>query len=135
MVHEGLDRAQECAAAKAILYAVAQLGKAYQWGTTGSDAFDCSSLVMMAYRAAGINIARTSQQQWTTEPQVPASRVQPGDLVFFAGADGMPTSPGHVGLVIGQGQMIEAYATGFPVRIASYVGCNPVGFTRPDAGS
>jgi peptidoglycan DL-endopeptidase CwlO len=90
---------------------------------------------MMAYRAAGINIARTSQAQWATEPHVPAAQVEPGDLVFFVGADGTPTSPGHVGLVIGQGQMIEAYATGFPVRIASYVGRNPVGFTRPDAGS
>ena len=93
-MHAGPDRAQECAAAKAILYAVAQLGKAYQWGTTGSDAFDCSGLVMMAYRAAGINIARTSQQQWATEPQVPPSQVQPGDLVFFAGADGTPFSGG-----------------------------------------
>ena len=40
--------------------------------------------------------------------------------MFFAGADGTPTNPGHVGLVIGHGQMIEAYATGFPIRIASY---------------
>jgi len=51
--------------------------------------------------------------------------------VFFAGADGTPTSPGHVGLVIGNGQMIEAYATGFPIRIASYTNRDPVGFTQP----
>jgi cell wall-associated NlpC family hydrolase len=57
--------------------------------------------------------------------------VQPGDLVFFAGADGTRTSPGHVGLVIGHGQMIEAYATGFPIRIATYTNRDPVGFTRP----
>jgi peptidoglycan DL-endopeptidase CwlO len=119
------------AVATAIAYAEEQLGKPYQWGATGPDAFDCSGLVMMAYRAAGIDIARTSQVQWTTEQRVPASQVQPGDLVFFAGSDGTPTSPGHVGLVIGNGQMIEAYATGFPIRIASYTDRDPVGFTQP----
>jgi len=86
---------------------------------------------MMAYRAAGISIARTSEQQWATERRIQASQVQPGDLVFFAGADGTRASPGHVGLVIGNGRMIEAYATGFPIRVASYTNRDPVGFTRP----
>jgi peptidoglycan DL-endopeptidase CwlO len=123
--------APDQAVATAIAFAEQQLGKPYQWGATGPDAFDCSGLVMMAYRAAGIDIARTSQVQWTTEQQIPASQVQPGDLVFFAGADGTPTSPGHVGLVIGNGQMIEAYATGFPIRIATYTNRDPIGFTQP----
>jgi cell wall-associated NlpC family hydrolase len=119
------------AVAAAIAYAQQQLGKPYQWGGTGPDAFDCSGLVMMAYRAAGIDIERTSEAQWTSEVHVPASQVEPGDLVFFAGADGTVSSPGHVGLVIGNGQMIEAYATGFPIRVASYTDRDPVGFTRP----
>ncbi len=124
--------------ATAIAYAQAQIGKPYLFGGTGPDAFDCSGLVMMAYRAAGVNIARTSQQQWVTETRVPASEVEPGDLVFFAGSDGTPTSPGHVGLVIGNGQMIEAYATGFPLRVSTYGKAtsaggdgDPIGFTRP----
>jgi cell wall-associated NlpC family hydrolase len=116
-----------------ISFAEGQLGKPYQWGGTGPDAFDCSGLVMEAYRAAGIDIPRTSQQQWIWGPRVSASQVQPGDLVFFAGADGTTTSPGHVGLVIGHGMMIEAFATGFPIRIAPYGGRSPVGFTRPSA--
>jgi cell wall-associated NlpC family hydrolase len=119
------------AVAAAIAYAQDQIGKPYQWGGTGPDAFDCSGLVMMAYRTAGINIERTSEAQWASEPRVPASQVEPGDLVFFAGSDGTPTSPGHVGLVIGHGEMIEAYATGFPIRVASYTNRDPVGFTRP----
>jgi len=123
------------AVSTAISYAQDQLGKPYLWGGTGPDAFDCSGLVMMAYRAAGINIARTSEDQWATEPHVSASQVQPGDLVFFAGADGTPTDPGHVGLVIGNGQMIEAYATGFPIRVASYTDRDPVGFTQPWASA
>jgi peptidoglycan DL-endopeptidase CwlO len=119
----------------AISYAEQQLGKPYQFGATGPDEFDCSGLVMMAYRVAGIDIPRTSQQQWAAGPRISSSQVQPGDLVFFAGADGTPTAPGHVGLVIGKGLMIEAYATGFPVRIAPYAGRDPIGFTRPWANA
>jgi peptidoglycan DL-endopeptidase CwlO len=119
------------AVAAAIEFAEQQIGKPYQWGGTGPDAFDCSGLVMMAYRAAGIDIPRTSEQQWLFGPRISESQAEPGDLVFFAGADGTPTDPGHVGLVIGNGQMIEAYATGFPIRIATYTDRDPVGFTRP----
>jgi cell wall-associated NlpC family hydrolase len=119
-------------AAAAIAYARAQLGKPYQWGGTGPDAFDCSGLVMMAYRAAGVGIARTSQDQWATEPHV--TKPEPGDLVFFAGSDGTMTSPGHVGIVIGRGDMIEAYATGYPIRVASYDRSDLVGFTQPWGG-
>jgi cell wall-associated NlpC family hydrolase len=119
------------AVATAITFAEQQLGKPYLWGGTGPDAFDCSGLVMMAYRTAGIDIARTSEAQWATEQRVPASQVQPGDLVFFAGSDGTTTDPGHVALVIGNGKMIEAYATGFPIRVASYAGRGAIGFTQP----
>jgi cell wall-associated NlpC family hydrolase len=127
----GVGAAPNGATGSAISFAEQQLGKPYQWGGTGPDAFDCSGLVMQAYRAAGIGIPRTSQQQWSWGPQIPASQVQPGDLVFFAGSDGTVSSPGHVGIVIGGGLMIEAYATGFPIRVAPYGGRDPVGFTRP----
>jgi cell wall-associated NlpC family hydrolase len=124
--------------ATAIAFARQQIGKPYLWGGTGPDAFDCSGLMMMAYRAAGIDIPRTSELQWLRGPRVAAGHEEPGDLVFFAGSDGTTTSPGHVGLVIGHDVMIEAYATGFPIRIAAYGTSkaaagdeNPVGFTRP----
>ena len=118
-------------AATAVAFTRAQLGKPYLWGGTGPDAFDCSGLVMMAYRAAGVDLPRTSQQQWLWGPRVAPGHEEPGDLVFFAGSDGTTTSPGHVGMVIGNGLMIEAYATGFPIRIASYGGRGAVGFIRP----
>src|SRR5215469_3299119 len=121
-----------------ISYAQEQIGKPYLWGGTGPDQFDCSGLVMMAYRAAGIDIPRTSQEQWAWGPRIPASQVQPGDLVFFAGSDGTTSAPGHVALVIGNGKMIEAYAPGFPIRISTYGSTSSaqgdakvVGFTRP----
>src|SRR5947209_8643031 len=101
-------------AAEAIAYARAELGKPYLWGGTGPDAFDCSGLVMEAYASAGVPIARTSQAQWATERHV--SSPQPGDLVFYPGADGTWTAPGHLAPVVGGGQMIEAYGTVYPVR-------------------
>lgn len=127
----GVGQAPNNTVATAIAYAEAQLGKPYLWGGTGPDAYDCSGLVMEAYLAAGVDIPRTSQQQWIWGPRISASQVQPGDLVFFAGSDGTVTAPGHVGLVIGGGKMIEAYATGFPIRVAPYGDRDPVGFTRP----
>ena len=117
---------------KVIAYAEAQLGKPYLWGATGPDAFDCSGLTMMAYRAAGITIPRTSQQQWAYGPRIPASQAQPGDLIFFAGSDGTMTAPGHVGIVTGHDTMIDAPSTGQVVREESFSGSTGlVGFTRP----
>jgi cell wall-associated NlpC family hydrolase len=125
------------AATGAISYARSQIGKPYIWGATGPDSFDCSGLVMAAYAAAGIAIPRTSQAQFGWGPSIQPGHEQPGDLVFFAGSDGTPASPGHVGIVVGNGMMIEAYSTGVPVRMVSYrsqyPGGEPVGFTRPSA--
>jgi len=119
-------------AGKVIAYAEAQLGKPYQWGATGPDAFDCSGLTMMAYRAAGITIPRTSQEQWAAGTRIPASQARPGDLVFFAGADGTMTAPGHVGIVTGHDTMIDAPMPGEVVREESFSGSTDlVGFTRP----
>jgi cell wall-associated NlpC family hydrolase len=127
------DRPPGSVAAKVIAFAEAQLGKPYLWGGTGPGAFDCSGLTMMAYRAAGFTIPRTSEDQWTFGQQIPASQVQPGDLVFFAGSDGTMSAPGHVGVVIGGGMMIDAPYTGVDIREDSYLHApDLVGFTRPN---
>ena len=128
------------AVATAIKFAQQQVGKQYVFGATGPDAYDCSGLVMMAYRAAGISIPRTSAEQYHFGAPVAASAASPGDLVFFKGSDGTVADPGHVGLVIGKNTMIEAYATGFPVRVSTFgLKTSPpgeetgqvIGFTRP----
>ena len=138
--HEALGPLPAGTAGKILAYAEAQLGKPYVFGQAGPDAFDCSGLAMMAYRAAGIVIPRTSQAQWAFGQQVPASQVQPGDLVFFAGSDGSPAAPAHVGIVLDPAAhtMINAYTTSFPVEVDTYGlptskgGLSPVvGFTRP----
>ncbi len=124
------------AALVAIAWARHQLGKPYLWGGTGPGSFDCSGLVMEAYASAGVTIPRTSQEQYAAGVKVPASQVEPGDLAYWAGADGTTTAPGHVAIVISPRRrlVIEAYATGFPIREASWTGRHPAGFTRPSGG-
>lgn len=117
------------AAATAIAYARARLGFPYLWGGTGPTGYDCSGLVLMAYRSAGINLSRVSEQQISDGVAVPRDQIQPGDLVFF---DPGPAGPGHVGIALGNGQMIDAPHTGAVVRIESidtfgtYVGARRV---------
>lgn len=87
---------------------------------------------MMAYRAAGITVPRTAAAQYRFGVTVPIGREKPGDLVFAIGSDGSPADPGHVGIVIGHGQMIDAPHTGAVVRIDDYRRrVDLVGFTDP----
>jgi cell wall-associated NlpC family hydrolase len=130
-------------AATAVAFARAQAGAVpYVWGGTTTAGFDCSGLVQAAYAAAGVSIERTSEQQWASEPHVAAPVA--GDLVFFAGADGTPSSPGHVGIVTDPARhlMIDAYAAGTYVRYDTYGLASsasglsdPVGFTDPAGGA
>jgi cell wall-associated NlpC family hydrolase len=99
-----------------LAYAYAQLGKPYVWGASGPDAFDCSGLTQMAWAQAGVNLYHYTGAQWDQTSRVALSDLQPGDLVFF-GTDG-PSSE-HVGIFIGNGQMIDAPHSGASVRIES----------------
>jgi cell wall-associated NlpC family hydrolase len=108
---------RSAAVATAIAYARAQLGKPYCWGGAGPGCFDCSGLVFSAYAAAGIQLARTTFLWARDGPQVPLSRIQPGDLLFSAGSDGTPTNPGHVVMYLGSGQVIQAPQSGEDVQI------------------
>ena len=131
------------AAAEAIAFARAQVGAVpYVWGGTTTSGMDCSGLTQAAYAAAGVAIGRTSEDQWASEPHVTVPAA--GDLVFFAGADGTWTSPGHVGIVTDPARhlMIDAYAAGTYVRYDTYglpssaQGLtDPVGFTDPQGGA
>lgn len=102
--------------ARAIAYARHQIGCPYVYGATGPcDAgFDCSGLMMQAYAAAGVRIPRTSEQQWADLPHV--SHLEPGDLVLAVGSPIDPP-PGHVGMYIGHGNVLQA--AGPPVGIVS----------------
>jgi cell wall-associated NlpC family hydrolase len=107
----------------AIAYALDQLGKPYIWGGTGPTGYDCSGLVMMAYQAAGIDLPRTTFQQVDAgTPVYSLSQLQPGDLLFTAGSDGSATNPGHVGMFIGDGLVVQAPETGEPIMLTPLAG-------------
>jgi cell wall-associated NlpC family hydrolase len=131
------------AARQAIRYARAQLGKPYIWAGTGPGGYDCSGLTQQAFASAGIQIPRVAAGQFSQGHQVPLSQLARGDEVFFAGADGTPSQPGHVGLVLSvhPNRMIEAYAPGYPIRVSSFGTPSspqgdrvPVGATDPAGG-
>ena len=119
------------AVATAISFALAQLGKPYQWGAAGPNTYDCSGLVYAAYAAAGIHIARTTFGWYLDGPQVPLTELQPGDLLFSAGSDGTPADPGHVVMYLGGGQIIQAPQTGQDVQIDPLDLVGVVVATRP----
>ncbi|GAA4944525.1 NlpC/P60 family protein [Streptomonospora halophila] len=116
-------------------WALNQRGKPYLWGGTGPSAFDCSGLTMRAYESIGVSIPRVSQDQWTFGPKVPEGEEQPGDLVFFDVHQPGAGSPGHVGMVIGDGLMVEAWCTDCgPIAVHDYDApgrSEILGFTRP----
>ncbi|MGW4527892.1 C40 family peptidase [Amycolatopsis sp. NPDC004378] len=94
----------------AVRYALAQLGKRYVWGAEGPDAFDCSGLMQASWAHAGVAISRSTATQVHDGVAVGSlSQVQPGDLVFIPGADGTPANPGHVGMFVGNGYMVDAF--------------------------
>lgn len=95
----------------AVEYAYDQLGEPYQWGAAGPSAWDCSGLTMMAWRQAGVSLSHSSSMQYEETRRVSSSDLQPGDLVFFY----QPIS--HVGIYIGDGQMIHAPNESEPVKI------------------
>jgi cell wall-associated NlpC family hydrolase len=116
-------------AVAAIAFAAQQLGTPYLWGGTGPGGFDCSGLVQAAYRSAGIVLPRVAQAQFDAGPPVSGdSTVLPGDLLFFGSG---PSGVDHVGVYVGEGEMIDAPHTGALVRIEDAHWADLVGATRP----
>lgn len=115
------------AVALAIRFALAQLGTAYQFGGSCTDAqspdmalhCDCSSLVQQAYLAAGITLPRTTFAQVTVgTPVYSLTALRAGDLLFIPGADGSAGRPGHVGIYIGDGIVLHAPQAGQDVQLS-----------------
>jgi peptidoglycan DL-endopeptidase CwlO len=115
-------------AGQAVAFVYDQLGKPYQWGGTGPDAYDCSGLVQAAWAAAGVSIPRTTYDDWTSLPHVSTSSIEPGDLILYSGES-------HVAMYVGDGYIIDAPQTGEDVeRIpmsTSWYASNEDGVVRP----
>lgn len=95
------------------------VGVPYLWGGTTPSGFDCSGLLQYAAAQNGIHISRTTYTQWKEGRAVSFPQLRPGDAVFFKGGDSIGGLPGHVGIYIGHGLMVDAPHTGANVRIES----------------
>ncbi len=87
-----------------ISFLKAQLGDAYVMGASGPNAWDCSSLVQAAFKQAGVDLPRVSQDQSVAGTPVSLSNIQVGDILYWGGAG----SAYHVGVYIGNGQYLDA---------------------------
>jgi cell wall-associated NlpC family hydrolase len=101
---------------KAVAFAFKQIGCPYVFGGTGpcNDGFDCSGLTQAAWAAAGVAIPRTSEEQ-AGLPAVPESDLEPGDILEFLG-------DGHVGIYVGNNELIDAPQTGEDVQEVAFTG-------------
>jgi cell wall-associated NlpC family hydrolase len=113
-------------------WALTQMGKPYQWGGAGPDTYDCSGLTMDAWARAGVTLLHWTGYQWPSGPHIPIDQLRRGDLLFFATNTSDPNTIHHVGIYIGNGQMVDAPYTGVDVRIDSiYQPGGLIGATRP----
>ncbi len=83
-----------------IRFALAQVGKRYVYGTAGPNTFDCSGLVVAAYRLLGISLPHQTGALSSRGRAVSRGALQPGDLVFPSGS--------HVGIYVGNGMIVHA---------------------------
>jgi cell wall-associated NlpC family hydrolase len=103
--------------------ALRYLGVPYVWGGSSPGGFDCSGLVMYVYAQLGISLAHYTGAQWSETEPIPLSSAQPGDLIFFNGLS-------HVGIYLGNGQMVDAPHTGSVVRVESIYGFGSIDGAR-----
>ncbi len=129
------------AAGAALSFALSQIGVPYAWGGESRAGYDCSGLTQAAYRAAGVSLPRTAEEQFDAGPHLPAgAQLEPGDLVFFGASTSDVT---HVGMVVRSGEMVDAphkeafvRTEPFPTTIGAAWGEDVyLGATRPASGN
>jgi cell wall-associated NlpC family hydrolase len=94
------------------------VGVPYRWGGESSrTGFDCSGLTMVVYRINGLDLPRSSRQQWKVGISINRHQLRKGDLVFFATRGGSKVS--HVGIYTGADKFLHAPGRGRRIQTAS----------------
>lgn len=94
------------------------LGVKYRYGgSSPHKGFDCSGLVQYSHKSAGINLPRTTSQQYKAAKRIAKKYLQAGDLVFFKTSVSRAVS--HVGIYLGNSRFIHAPSSGKRVKINS----------------
>jgi len=119
-------QASSAAAARAIRFALDQVGKPYVFGAAGPSSYDCSGLTMAAWQRGGVSLPHSAADQYNYGHHVSRDQLQPGDLIFFY----QPI--GHVTIYIGDGMMVSAPTEGENVSVVPLSAFNSdyVGATR-----
>ena len=112
-------------------YAKKFLGVEYVWGGTTPNGFDCSGFTQYVYKHFGIETGRTTWDQIKTGRRVTVSAAQEGDLIFFGDYDD-PMNPVHVGMYMGNGDVIHASYGAKKIKISKleYFGMNVIQANR-----
>jgi cell wall-associated NlpC family hydrolase len=123
--------------ARVIGFAYSKLGTPYQWGGDGSNSYyDCSGFTMRAYQQAGVQLPRTSRQQYLASPHVAQDDLRVGDLLFWAYNTSSPGTIHHVAIYLGRDTagvdwMIDAPRTGATIQVRRVYWTGYIGATRP----
>jgi cell wall-associated NlpC family hydrolase len=108
-------------AAQAIVdWAMARVGYPYVYGGSGPNSYDCSGFTMAAYAQVGIRLPHSATTQFNYGSPVAQADLQPGDLVFFY------SGPGHVGIYVGGGMIVDARNEAIGVVYRSLDGAMPI---------
>lgn len=109
-------------------YAKQFLGNPYVWGGTSlTNGADCSGFVLSIYKKYGYQLPHYSGSQANCGTKISFSEIQPGDLVFYNGSNGMI---GHVGIYIGNSQIIHASSPESGIKISTYNYRTPARYVR-----
>lgn len=98
--HDIASAAVSPKASRMVDYAKRFLGTRYVLGATGPSAFDCSGFVGYVYKNFGINLNRTSRDQYRQGEKVSVNNLRPGDLLFFSCRSSGRGNVGHVAMVV-----------------------------------
>ena len=123
---EATPRSASTAGDEAAAAARSQVGTPYQWGGREPGVgFDCSGLTSWSWEQAGVALPHQSFRQYEALPHIPIQEARPGDLIFYYS----PIS--HVGMYIGNGQLVNAANTGTLVKVATVNWGKVTGVGRP----